>query len=129
METERPCLLLVDDDAQVREIAGALLQEEGYSVRLFPGAAAAWEALDAGLAAAALLVDVAMPGMSGTDLVRQVQARWPRLPVIFLTGDPESAARGGQGPADSAIFVLQKPYRLQELLGVVSRAIRAGEGG
>jgi CheY-like chemotaxis protein len=111
-------LVLVDDEDDVREVAETLLREEGYDVRAFACARAALAAMERDGCPAALLVDVAMPDMTGIELAEQVRPRWPGLPIVFMTGnlDPDIASR-------FAGLVLRKPYRLTELLSIVSRAL------
>ncbi len=110
-------LLVVDDDDDVRSIAAALLREEGWTVQ---EAASGTEALRA-LAAepfAALLADLAMPGMSGIELAEAAAAAQPGLPVVFLTGNPDRDLLRALPGA-----VLSKPYSVDALLSAVRAAV------
>ncbi len=78
-------ILLVDDDADVRDITAIFLREAGYVVREASSAAEAKEVLAAGPVRLAL-VDYAMPIMSGYEFVRLARSIQPDLPVIYLTG-------------------------------------------
>ena len=97
-------LLVVDDDVDVRSIAAALLREEGWMVQEAASGAEALQAL-AAQPFAAMLADLAMPGMSGLDLAHAAVAAQPGLPVVFLTGNTDrDMLRALPGP------VLGKPY-------------------
>jgi FixJ family two-component response regulator len=79
------CIGIIDDDAGMRRALGRLLAAEGFEVRSWPSAAslladADWSVPDC------LLLDVAMPGMDGLDLQRQLADRPGCPPLIFLTG-------------------------------------------
>lgn len=111
-------LLVVDDDLDVRSIAAALLREEGWHVQEAASGAEALQALAAG-PFAALLADLAMPGMSGVELAQAALATRPGLPVVFLTGNTDlEVLRALPGP------VLSKPYSVDALLSVVRAAVR-----
>lgn len=114
-------LLLVDDDDEVRSVAATLLREAGYMVSDHSNGAAALAALERGTEVDAMLVDVAMPGMTGIELVDLVRQRWPTVPIVFLTGnsDPEVA-----GHLDG--YVLNKPFALSDLLQAVEQATMKG---
>ena len=111
-------LLVVDDDEDVRSIAAALLREEGWTVQEAASGAEALRVL-ATEPFAALLADLAMPGMSGVDLAKAAMAAQPGLPVVFLTGNVDRELLGAlPGP------VLSKPYSVDALLSVVRTAVR-----
>jgi signal transduction histidine kinase len=115
--THRP-LLLVDDDADVRSIAGAVLREEGWDVHEAEDGASALAAMGS-ISFAALLADLSMPGMSGAELAVAARACQPGLPVVFLTGNVDlDMLRTLPGP------VLKKPYSVEALLGAVRTAVQ-----
>lgn len=114
-------IMLVDDEDTVREIAVDLLREAGHEPDGYASGAEALAALTAGVPADVLLADVLMPGMDGTELVRQARALRPDLPVVFLTGNAEPDP---DRPLDAP--VLAKPYRLAELLRAVRAAAASG---
>jgi CheY-like chemotaxis protein len=103
-------VLLVDDDAAVREVTARILQDLGYGVLEAGSGGAALDVLDREAAIDLLLVDFAMPGMNGAEVAREVQARRPGLPVLFITGyaDTEALAAGGGR-------ILRKPFVEREL--------------
>jgi two-component system cell cycle sensor histidine kinase/response regulator CckA len=122
-------LLLVEDEAPVRLLARRALAKAGWDVAAFDSAEAVLEHLpqpgDAGVVPVVLVSDVVLPGMDGTNLVREVRRIWPDLPAVLVSGYAESTLRGDPG-ADGTLF-LAKPYRLKELVSWVERAAAAGE--
>ena len=66
-----------------------------------------------------LLVDFAMPGMNGEEVAREVQARRPGLPILFLTGyaDTETLGASGRG-------ILRKPFAQQDLAAKLQSVLR-----
>ena len=118
---------LVDDDAAFRRSMVFLLESMGWPVQAHASAA---DYLDAGLPAleqtGCLLLYVRMPGMSGLELQQALIARGCRLPFVFITGhgDVELAV---QAMKHGAFDFLEKPFRDQRLLDVVSAALRQRE--
>ena len=118
---------LVDDDAAFRRSMVFLLESMGWPVQAHASAA---DYLDAGLPAleqtGCLLLDVRMPGMSGLELQQALIARGCHLPIVFITGhgDVELAV---QAMKRGAFDCLEKPFKDQRLLDVVSAALRQRE--
>lgn len=118
---------LVDDDAAFRRSLVFLLESMGWPVQAHASAA---DYLDAGLPAleqtGCLLLDVRMPGMSGLELQQALIARGCHLPIVFITGhgDVELAV---QAMKRGAFDFLEKPFKDQRLLDVVSAALRQRE--
>ena len=79
-------VLVVDDDSAVREVTAGILHDLGYSVVEAGRRQPRLEMLDRQSQIDLLLVDFAMPGMNGAEVAREVQARRPGLPIVFLTG-------------------------------------------
>ena len=80
-------ILVAEDDAAVREIVVSALERRGYRVTAAPNGHAALGLLDADTLPFDLIVtDVRMPGVDGLELSRQAHARWPKLPVLMMTG-------------------------------------------
>jgi CheY-like chemotaxis protein len=117
------CVLLVDDDAAVREVTAATLRDLGHGVVEAASGPEALEALDHRRDVALLLVDFAMPGMNGAEVSREAKRRRPDLPVLFVTGyaDAEGLADAG------AVRVLQKPYTDAQLALEVDALLRASK--
>ena len=107
-------ILLVDDEALVRDAIAASLRARGYHVST---AASAEEALAGNKTLPDLLVaDVTLPGRSGAELAGELRHQNPNLPVILLSGFPDAAR------VERAVF-LQKPFLPSELLDVVSATL------
>lgn len=109
-------LLIVDDDARLRELLRRYLSESGFRVTVAADAAEARANL-ASLAFDLVVLDVMMPGESGLDLVRHLRhdAPLPRLPVLLLTAmsEPEDRVHGLEQGADD---YLAKPFEPRELV-------------
>ncbi len=113
---------IVDDDESVRESLPDLLQELGYEARAFPSAEAF---LASGEVAATqcLLLDVAMPGMSGPQLQKELQAGGRPPPIIFITARVDAAVRR-QLIEQGAVDCLFKPFSEQQLRAALDAALR-----
>lgn len=112
-------ILLVDDDMAVREVTAAMLRDLGYDVRESGSGADALEMLDGEPNCDLVVVDFAMPGMSGAELARRIQTKWPTLPFLFVTGFAERNAltdvHDGQ--------IIRKPFLSGELAEKVRIAL------
>ena len=117
---------IVDDDRSIRWVLEKALAREGIEHRSF---ASAREVLDAlqrpGNAPRALLSDIRMPGESGLELLKEVKARLPQLPVIIMTAysDLDSAVAAFQG---GAFEYLPKPFDVDQAVSLVRRALEQG---
>ncbi|CAN7360885.1 response regulator [Phenylobacterium sp. LjRoot225] len=109
-------VLVVDDDAMVRDTTCTSLREFGYEVMEAGDGASALRILDSGCAVDVLVTDLVMPGMSGSALSLQARKRRPNLPIIVMTG--YSAA--GLEPEGFDFPVLQKPFRPAQLAAMVA---------
>ncbi|HEU5137625.1 MAG TPA: response regulator transcription factor [Steroidobacteraceae bacterium] len=120
-KNESAVVMVVDDDAGVRNAMRALLKSVGLNCTLF---ASAQEFLDAYQPSqlGCLVLDIRMPGMSGMELQQQLNLRGAVIPVIFMTGhgDVPMAVEAMQ---HGAFDFLQKPFRDQDLLDRIQRAI------
>src|ERR1700726_46756 len=83
--TERPLLSVVDDDESVRESLPDLLREFGFSARAF-SSAEEFLASDCVGETRGLILDIAMPGMTGPDLQQELTACRQMIPIVFITG-------------------------------------------
>jgi FixJ family two-component response regulator len=111
---------VVDDDESVREALPDLLRESGYSVQAF---ASAEELLDSGdiIRFGCLVLDIAMPGMSGLELHREIRRRGQRIPVVFITANGDQTVRP-RLLEQGAVDCLFKPFSETALLSAVSAA-------
>ena len=81
-----PDVVLVDDDDDFREVLSADLVDRGFSVSCFADGPSLLEALSNGIEAKVALLDLALPKMSGFELLSALRERGIGLPVVFLTG-------------------------------------------
>jgi CheY-like chemotaxis protein len=116
-------ILLVDDDAVIRDVTGFTLQLLGYSPIVKGSASAGLEAAMASRNFRLLIADVIMPGMNGVDLAEKVRAICPDVRVLLCSGYPQ-ATLAARGVVVGNHAFLQKPVslpmfsaKLQELLG------------
>jgi Response regulator containing CheY-like receiver, AAA-type ATPase, and DNA-binding domains len=117
-------VLLVEDDAAVRQGVRRTLHAAGYEVVEVADGSAAMATLDAaGGSFTLLLSDIAMPTVDGRQLAHQVRARWPALPIVLMSGfaDPDALARDVPG-----VTLLQKPLEAATLVSAVQAAQGCG---
>jgi len=121
-EPEQPLVIIVDDDASVREGLTELFQSAGYQPASF---ASTREMLDADLLdrPGCLVLDVRMPGTSGLDLQRHLAQGGNSKPIIFLTGHGD-IPMSVEAMKAGAVDFLTKPVRDQTLLDAVAAAIQ-----
>ena len=112
---------LVDDDYSVQRAVRRLLQSAGYSV-LVCSSAVEFLALTELPHPLCVIVDVRMPGMTGTDLQAVLARTRPGLPVIMISGHADSAMMQRSMSAGAAFF-LSKPFEENALLDAVGRAM------
>jgi PAS domain S-box-containing protein len=118
----RARVLVVDDNEDVRDVLVAYLETLGYrTVQAASGRDALELLAEGGDDVDLLMADYAMPGMSGTELMRAARVERPGLPVVVITGYAD--ATGLDGRLDDAIL-LQKPFRINELAGAIERAVQ-----
>lgn len=111
-------ILLVDDDSAVREITASILRDLGYVVLEVGSGGAALDLLGQAHIDLALL-DFAMPGMNGIEVARQVQSKFPALPILFVTGYADKTALHEVGDAK----IIKKPFVGDELATKVHAAL------
>jgi FixJ family two-component response regulator len=120
----KPQLLsvVVDDDESVRESLPDLLREFGFAARAF---SSAQEFLASGCAdeTSCLILDIAMPGMSGPELYQELQRRGQKIPVIFITGQRDDTIRARVLKQGAAGFLF-KPFGDAELLAAIKTALQ-----
>jgi RNA polymerase sigma factor (sigma-70 family) len=118
---KNPVVMVVDDDSGVRNAMRSLLKSVGLESALYASAQEFLAAYQPGQPGC-LVLDIRMPGMSGLELQQQLNLRGAVIPVIFMTGhgDIPMAVEAMQ---HGAFDFLQKPFRDQDLLDRIQRAI------
>ncbi|GAM97854.1 two-component sensor histidine kinase [alpha proteobacterium U9-1i] len=117
-------ILVVEDDAGVREVSVSALRELGYSVLEASGGAEALRLLDANEHIALLFTDVVMPEMGGRVLAEEAVRRRPELKVLYTTGYTRNAVVH-HGILDPGTAYLPKPFTLEQLASKVREVLDA----
>jgi FixJ family two-component response regulator len=112
---------VVDDDESVRESLPDLLRQCGFAVEAFPSAEA-FLASDVVSETQCLLLDIAMPGMSGPDLQQELIRRRQPIPIVFITAHGDTTVRPSL-LARGAAECLIKPFSESALLDAVGAAL------
>jgi DNA-binding NtrC family response regulator len=114
-------VLVIDDEPVVRDAAKMILEQEGLSVATAPDgdAALAHEALDQ---CRLVLCDMMMPGRDGIEVVAEIRARRPDIPIVLITGYA-TAANATRAIDAGATAFLAKPFDESELLDQVRRVL------
>ena len=115
------CVLLVEDNPQVRDFAEGLLLDLGCEVVSTQSGEAALALLE-GKAIDLVLSDVVMPGMSGVELARRIRESHPGVPVLLATGYSDEIVKRG-----SEFNVLAKPFGAVDLSKAMA-AVLNGSG-
>ena len=123
---EQNTVLIVDDDASVRQATERLFRVAGYTTAAFASAEALLAAQRVEYAAC-LVLDVCLPGLSGFELHAQLTSAGIDVPVIFVSGHDEPHVRE-QATQTGAFAFLAKPLAGSTLLAVVARALSEVRG-
>lgn len=117
-----PLVSIVDDDASIRESLPDLLKVFGFAARTFSSAE---EFLSSGSVdeTSCLILDIAMPGMSGPDLQRELKRRRHAIPIIFITASADTMVRQ-RLIEQGAVECLFKPFSDTALLEALNAALR-----
>ena len=121
-----PLVSVVDDDISVRESLPPLLRHVGYAAEAF-SSAEAFLASDRVAETRCLVLDVAMPGMSGPDLQQELAHRSPAIPIVYITGQGDQTLRS-RLLALGAVDCLFKPFSEDALLAALDAALRTSSG-
>ena len=116
------CVLVVEDDADVRGYVVETLGALGYDVLEAADSEDALRILREYKSVRLLLTDVVMPGMNGRALAEEARAQDPALKVLFMTGYSRNAIVH-QGRLDPGVDLLQKPLTSESLAGAVRRVL------
>ena len=117
-----PLISVIDDDESVRESLPDLLREFGFAARAF---ASAEDFLTSGCVdeTRCLILDIAMPGISGPDLQEELRRRQKGIPIIFITGQGDETVRPRM-LEQGAVECLFKPFSDGALLEALNLALR-----
>ena len=107
-------ILVVDDDALVREVTAWMLADAGHHVHEASDGVAALDFLMNAGPVDLMITDINMPRMDGLELVERAKARWPALPVLLVSGRP-------QPPGTQAFMA--KPFGWDTLIKAVGRVL------
>ena len=114
-------IAVIDDDRDVRDVLGVLLEECGHPVRLFESGQAFLADSDRD-DVACLIVDQKMPHMSGVQLLAELDLRGVHVPSVLITGTRDrDVAHGALN--EGAMAVLEKPLEVNKLLQLVALAL------
>ena len=122
-------ILLVEDEAFLREVTCEILESAGYRVLKTRNAMEAAKAFrQYKTIVKLLLTDVVLPGQNGRDLANDLRAVCPSLKIIFISGYPENVVTR-DGIREDGMFYLPKPYSLQTLTRKVRYVLEQKETG
>jgi hypothetical protein len=115
-------VLVIDDDASVREVVSYLLASFGYDCQTATDGARGLARFDEG-GWDIVVTDLAMPEMSGWEVAEAIRRRSSTMPIVLITGliDPEVMRRA----AERGLPVVPKPFRSEMLRGAVAKALQA----
>jgi CheY-like chemotaxis protein len=118
---DRLKILVIEDDAVVRDVLCDILSSMGHEVQNAPDGMRGIARLESEHGAVdVVLTDLQMPGMTGWDVAHAVKSGWPQVKVALLTADPEAPARASEHPVD---VVLSKPLALMELSTALTNVV------
>jgi FixJ family two-component response regulator len=122
----KPALVsVVDDDESVRESLPDLLRQFGFATEAFPSAESFLASGTIG-ETDCLILDIAMPGMSGPELQQELLRRGQKMPIVFITAQGDQTTRQ-QLVAAGAVECLLKPFSDTALLDAIRAALPAGQ--
>jgi FixJ family two-component response regulator len=118
----RSLVSVVDDDQSVRESLPDLIRQFGFAAEAF-SSAEAFLASDVMSETSCLILDFAMPGMSGPELQQELVRRGQEIPIVFITGNGDRTIRP-RLLAQGAVECLFKPFSETVLLDALNAALR-----
>lgn len=119
---EYPLVAVVDDDESVRESLPDLLREFGFATHSF-SSAEEFLTSDSLVQTGCLILDIAMPGMTGFDLQRELKLRGHNIPIIFISANKDEVVRR-RAFQQGAVELLFKPFSDTALLQALNTALR-----
>ncbi|HSY37334.1 MAG TPA: response regulator [Acidobacteriaceae bacterium] len=125
MKNKRLLISVVDDDESIRESLPDLLREFGYAAQAF-SSGEEFLASDDLAQTSCLILDVAMPGMTGPDLQRELLIRQQKIPVIFITAQRDATLRPRLLKL-GAVECLLKPFSDADLLEAINVTLQGNQ--
>ena len=120
--SRRSLVSVVDDDESVRESLPDLLRQFGFAAQAF-SSGEAFLASEVVNETSCLILDIAMPGMSGPDLQQELMRRRLEIPIVFITANGDRTVRP-RLLAEGAVECLFKPFSETALLDALNAALR-----
>jgi FixJ family two-component response regulator len=117
-----PLITVIDDDESVRESLPDLLREFGFDAQAF-SSAQEFLASESIAKTSCLVLDVAMPGMTGPDLQQELTRRDQSIPIVFITAQRDDLVRP-RLIAQGAVDCLFKPFEPTDLIQALNTALR-----
>jgi CheY-like chemotaxis protein len=117
-------ILLVDDNSNVREITALMLRDSGYNVIEAASGTEALSALSSNPAIELLIVDFAMPEMSGIEVLERARAKRPQIKATFITGYDDQR---GLSEKFTGEVVVKKPFTMEQLAIAVRKSLCQSE--
>jgi CheY-like chemotaxis protein len=118
-ESERPLVLIVDDEAPIRELQSRMLTQAGFDTVLVDDAEKALTVIRDGKAVDLVIADVHMPNMNGDEMARRIRAIRPDLKILFVTGFADTLFNSQPVLWENQAY-LDKPFTRRGLLEAVS---------
>jgi CheY-like chemotaxis protein len=110
-------VLVVDDDADVRDTIASILSVSGFTVTVAEGGRQALHLVERGLDPDLMVLDFSMPGMDGVEVAAAMRERLPDLPIVFVTGYGEDEVLNGER------WVLIKPFMATTLMNLLREVL------
>jgi CheY-like chemotaxis protein len=119
-----PLILVVEDEPTVQRATCRMLELEGYVCMPAEDAGQALDLLASGRIPDLMVIDIRLPGISEPELALRIHTRYPRIPVLFVSGWVDTLADPAQLDKMHWAF-LAKPYNPEALLGAAQRMLGA----
>ena len=113
-ETGKESLLLVEDEEELRNVAGRMLESQGYTVQVAADGREALKLLAEGARIELVITDVVMPGMNGRELAEDIEKNFPGKKILFISGYTDDSVIQ-HGVSERRINFLHKPFSKKEL--------------
>jgi UDP-3-O-[3-hydroxymyristoyl] N-acetylglucosamine deacetylase len=115
-------ICIVDDEPSICSTVESILKDEGYQAIVFPDADSFWQRLDT-MEPSLVMLDIWLPGIDGLQLLKHLHGRFPRLPIIMMSGHAGIDAAVAAIKAGAYDF-MEKPLNLEVLLDKVKSALK-----